>query len=62
LAHYRKFFGEANKRTIFLDKEWQAGDAIKYPALAATLKRIQLNGRDEFYNGETSSILVKQIL
>jgi len=61
LAHYRKFFGEANKRTIFLDKEWQAGDTIKYPALAATLKRIQLNGRDEFYNGETSGILVEYI-
>ena len=61
LAHYRKYFGEANKRTIFLDKEWEAGDTIKYPALAATLKRIQLNGRDEFYNGETAGILVEYI-
>lgn len=34
LAQYRKLFGQANKRTIFLDREWQAGDTIKYPALA----------------------------
>lgn len=52
---------DANKRTIFLDRDWQAGDTIKYPALAATLKRIQLNGRDEFYNGETAGILVEYI-
>jgi len=61
LAHYRNLFGRANKRTIFLDREWQAGDTIKYPALAATLKRIQVNGRDEFYNGETASMLVEYI-
>ncbi len=61
LTHYRKLFGQANKRTIFLDREWQAGDTIKYPALAATLKRIQVNGRDEFYNGETATILVEYI-
>ena len=61
LAQYRKLFGQANKRTIFLDREWQAGDTIKYPALATTLKRIQVNGRDEFYNGETATILVEYI-
>ena len=61
LAQYRKLFGQANKRTIFLDREWQAGDTIKYPALAATLKRIQVNGRDEFYNGETATLLVEYI-
>jgi gamma-glutamyltranspeptidase/glutathione hydrolase len=31
---------------------------IKYPALAATLKRIAKNGRDEFYKGETAKKLV----
>jgi gamma-glutamyltranspeptidase/glutathione hydrolase len=34
----------------------QGGDTIKYPALAATLKRIAKNGRDEFYKGETAKI------
>lgn len=38
---------------IFIEK-----DTIKYPALAATLKRISKNGRDEFYKGETAKILV----
>ena len=61
LVHYRKFFGEANKRTIFLDKEWKAGDTIKYPVLTATLTRIRDNGRDEFYKGKTAEILVEYV-
>lgn len=58
---YRQFFEKANKRTIYLDKDWQVGDTIKYPALAATLTRIQENGRDEFYKGETADMLVKYV-
>jgi len=61
LAHYRTFFEKANNRTIFLDREWKAGDTIKYPALTATLSRIRDNGRDEFYKGETADILVEYI-
>jgi gamma-glutamyltranspeptidase/glutathione hydrolase len=38
--------------------KYKAGDTIKYPALAATLKRIAKNGRDEFYKGETAKKLV----
>ncbi len=38
-----------------------AGDTIKYPALAQTLKRISQNGRDEFYKGETAKILASFI-
>jgi len=34
------------------------GDTLKYPALARTLKRIALNGRKEFYGGETGQELV----
>ncbi len=58
---YRQYFEKANKRTIFLDKEWQVGDTIKYPALAATLTRIRDNGRDEFYKGKTADMLVKYV-
>jgi gamma-glutamyltranspeptidase/glutathione hydrolase len=54
-------FRQANKRTIVLDKYWKAGDTIKYPKLAETLKRIQANGRDEFYKGETATILIDQV-
>ena len=36
-----------------------AGDTLKLPVLAATLKRIQSNGREEFYGGKTGQILVK---
>ena len=54
-------FRQANKRTIVLDKYWKAGDTIKYPKLAETLKRIQANGRDEFYKGKTATILIDQV-
>lgn len=61
LNHYRELFEKANKRTIFLDKEWKAGDTIKYPALAATFERIRDNGRDEFYKGTTGKMLVEYV-
>lgn len=43
--------------TLFA-QEFKAGDTIKYPALAETLRRIAKNGRDEFYKGETAHKLV----
>ena len=58
---YRKYFEEANQRTIFLDKEWKEGDIIKYPKLAATFERIRDHGRDEFYKGKTADILVDYV-
>lgn len=61
LATYRPLFEKANKRTILLDKDWKVGDTIKYPALAKTLKRIQTNGRDEFYKGKTAEMLVDYV-
>lgn len=36
----------------------KAGDTIKNPVLAATLKRIAQNGKSEFYKGETAQKLV----
>ncbi|CAL2082914.1 Glutathione hydrolase proenzyme [Tenacibaculum sp. 190524A05c] len=52
-------FRKANKNTILLDNNWQEGDTIRYSALAETLSRIQKNGRDEFYKGETAKKLAQ---
>src|SRR6266446_5416880 len=43
-------------RRIFLSdgKMWKAGDTLKQPELAATLKRIAKKGAEEFYSGETA--------
>jgi gamma-glutamyltranspeptidase/glutathione hydrolase len=54
-------FKVANKRTIVLDKVWKKGDTIKYPKLTQTLKRIQANGRGEFYKGETANLIVDYV-
>lgn len=61
LNNYRKHFEKANKRTIFLDRHWETGDTIKYPALASTFERIKDNGRAEFYEGKTADLLVAYI-
>jgi gamma-glutamyltranspeptidase / glutathione hydrolase len=46
-------------RRIFLNdgKMWKAGDTLKQPELAATLKRIAKNGAAEFYDGETARMI-----
>src|SRR6267142_376074 len=48
---------------IFLNggKMWKAGDTLKQPELAATLKRIAKNGASEFYRGETARMLVDEM-
>jgi len=45
---------------IFLNsgKMFKAGDTLKQPELAATLKRIAKSGAEEFYRGETAKMLV----
>ncbi|QKG57349.1 gamma-glutamyltransferase [Hymenobacter sp. BRD128] len=39
---------------------WKAGDLLKQPDLAATLERIQLQGRDGFYKGKTATLLLDE--
>jgi gamma-glutamyltranspeptidase / glutathione hydrolase len=48
---------------IFLNggKMWKAGDTLKQPELAATLKRIARNGATEFYHGETARLLADEM-
>jgi gamma-glutamyltranspeptidase/glutathione hydrolase len=47
-------------RRIFLmdGKMLKAGDTLKQPELAATLKRIAKSGAQEFYGGETARLIV----
>ncbi len=57
LQRARRQFAEVNGAGTFFDRDIQAGDTLKIPALAATLERISHNGRDEFYKGETAQLL-----
>jgi len=50
-------------RRIFLHdgQMWKAGDTLKQPELASTLKRIAKNGASEFYEGETAKMLAEEM-
>ncbi|HIA35402.1 MAG TPA: gamma-glutamyltransferase, partial [Flavobacteriales bacterium] len=58
---YRAQFIKANKDSILLAYNWKENDVIVYKNLANTLERIQKNGRDEFYKGETAKKIVQFI-
>ena len=51
-------------RRIFLNdgKMLNAGDTLKQPELAATLKRIAQNGAGEFYRGETARMVAADMV
>jgi len=61
LTAYRAKIIKINGDKTLFATAFKENDVIKYPALAATLKRISKNGRDEFYKGETAKILVKYL-
>jgi gamma-glutamyltranspeptidase / glutathione hydrolase len=50
-------------RRIFLNdgKMWKAGDTLRQPELAATLKRIAKKGASDFYRGRTARMLVEDM-
>ncbi len=58
LKNYHEAIVKVNGSNSLFYKQFKEKDTVKYPALAATLKRIAKNGRDEFYKGETAQILV----
>lgn len=58
LNDYRQDLTKINGANSVLSRVYKEKDTIKYPALAATLRRISKNGRDEFYKGETAKTLV----
>ncbi len=57
----RKYFQLVNKSRILFDNDFKTNDTIKNLNLAYTLERIMINGRDEFYRGETAKKLVEFI-
>ena len=61
LEKYREQIIEVNGDNTLFYNECKTGDTLAYPALANTLKRIALHGRDEFYTGETARILARFI-
>ncbi|MRX41806.1 gamma-glutamyltransferase [Flavobacterium sp. LC2016-23] len=58
LKDYRESIIRINGEKTLLAADFKENDTIKYTALAETLKRIQKNGRNEFYKGKTAKILV----
>lgn len=61
LNDYREEIIKANGNQTLFAQPFKEKDTIKYPALAATLKRIVKNGRDEFYKGQTAKTLVQYL-
>ncbi|MFK7812620.1 MAG: gamma-glutamyltransferase [Maribacter sp.] len=57
LASQRDKFIEVNGDSTFFATEFKAGDMVKYPALAKTMRSISENGRDGFYKGEVAQKL-----
>ncbi|AWW29239.1 gamma-glutamyltransferase [Echinicola strongylocentroti] len=62
----RKRFIEHNRDSttiplVKLDGEWQEGELLVQKDLAATIKRIQKEGRDGFYKGKTAELLVAEM-
>ncbi len=58
LNNHRKKIIEISGSSTLLGATYKEGDTIKYTVLASTLKKLQANGRDEFYKGETAQKLV----
>lgn len=61
LNDYREEIIKVNGNNTLFAQPYKEKDTIKYPALAATLKRIAKNGRDEFYKGQTAKTLVQYL-
>lgn len=50
-----------NGPNIFTSKKWKTGDTLKQPDLAKTLQRIALYGPKDFYEGETSKLIIREM-
>lgn len=61
INYYDSIFRAVNGKEILYSKNTKAGDTLKNKQLANTLERIALNGKDEFYKGETAQILVNYL-
>ncbi len=64
LNRFREKFLQYNRKPppyVRPDRPWKAGDTLRLPALATTLRRIQQEGRKGFYEGETARLLVAEM-
>lgn len=63
LNRYQEAFLKYNSHTPFVVKNapWNSGDRFQSTDLATTLQRIQQNGRDGFYTGETARLIVEEM-
>ncbi len=61
-AERKNFIKNSAQASAFTRRElWKAGDTLVQPELAATLKRIQLQGKAGFYEGETAALIVEEM-
>lgn len=60
-AAYAPVFKKVNNETSIYNETYKAGDTFKNIALANTLTRIAINGRAEFYEGETGQKMIAYI-
>jgi len=61
-ANRKTFIDRNSSLPAFVkDSLWKEGDILIQKALAGTLKRIRDNGRDGFYSGMTSRLLIKEM-
>lgn len=58
LDEYRDIIVKISGDKTLYNKKFEVGETIQYSALAATLKQILKNGKDEFYKGKTAKKLV----
>lgn len=58
LVTHQNAIVRASGKDCYMAQNYIAGDTLKYPNLANTLRRILENGRDEFYKGETARKMV----
>ncbi|PKP26381.1 MAG: gamma-glutamyltransferase [Bacteroidetes bacterium HGW-Bacteroidetes-2] len=58
LAISREKIREVSGENTLFSKKYEVGDTIKHIAFGKTLQKIQKNGKDEFYKGETAKIIV----
>ena len=66
-AHARSLNGRSlsrfpSTRALFVrERPWQAGDTLRQPDLASTLRRIAQDGRNGFYAGRTAELIEAQM-
>lgn len=64
LNQYKADFEGRNRNDIpffVKNKTWKEGDLIVQSNLAATLKRISVNGEEEFYTGRTAAFIIDEM-